>query len=707
MAELRHNSEVESTPKTESSEPSGKKVSSEVQEANQSELKPKQTESKESKEETTEKKTDTPPKEEPLEKKDTTVEVPQETKPQEEEKKRPAEDVPLRTETPSVDAEKGNGKLTKEETEALKDKIRADIDSMKESPSGYKDFENGVRDVPTDQPAKLSSKNFDRLAEERGLSPEEAKAQKESFRAFPEQDKSLNNASHHPEKTSADEATIRHVTKDEPVNVYSNEKGASGKYSTHDVYTEPSEVQKNLATPDYNTGEYKNESTLKSTLNDGRQNNVMEGTVAPQKADGKVFTEDRPGGGKQILTDGGYEGGGIVKGETTRLEPSSKDITSVKGIDNEKPLGRAVENAADGKETKSLARSEAGNESMPESNTREVAKQPEPVGNGVKKDPEIPAHTEPLGKEVWKDPTAISSLSEYMSKHNYGPDDFETYSQDPEWRDLQRKAFPDYELPPLTSENAYSQLFEYMNKHNYGPDDFDTYSKDPEWRELQSAAFPDYELPPLDSKEYSSIINALNDANVEHRPIKLVDVPRTTDEIVNRLGGGDLTDGSCSSLAFAYAGNKAGYDVLDFRDGESREFFSANDSIQDIANLPGVSSKTIWGTDDIKCANELLAGMEKGKEYYLGTGLHASIVRNGDNGYEFLELQSANNNGWKTLDDTILENRFGCAPNNAKEYPNFLIDVDSLGKSEEFRDILGYINTAEESQVKGASGHVR
>ena len=352
MAELRHNSEVESTPKTESSEPSGKKVSSE--EANQSELKPKQTDSKESKKETTEKKTDTPPKEEPLEKKETTVEVPQETKPQEEEKKRPAEDVPLRTETPSVDAEKGNGKLTKEETEALKDKIRADIDSMKESPSGNKDFENGVRDVPTDQPAKLSSKNFDRLAEERGLSPEEAKAQKESFRAFPEQDKSLNNASHHPEKTSADEATIRHVTKDEPVNVYSNEKGASGKYSTHDVYTEPSEVQKNLATPDYNTGEYKNESTLKPTLNDGRQNNVMEGTVAPQKADGKVFTEDRPGGGKQILTDGGYEGGGIVKGETTRLEPSSKDITSVKGIDNEKPLGKISEQSEANKELRPL-----------------------------------------------------------------------------------------------------------------------------------------------------------------------------------------------------------------------------------------------------------------------------------------------------------------------------------------------------------------
>ena len=119
------------------------------------------------------------------------------------------------------------------------------------------------------------------------------------------------------------------------------------------------------------------------------------------------------------------------------------------------------------------------------------------------------------------------------------------------------------------------------------------------------------------------------------------------------------------------------------------------------------SSKTLLGTDDIQCANELLSGMENGKEYYLATGLHASIVRNGDNGYEFLELQSANNNGWKPLNDTILHNRFGCESNNTLEYPNFLIDVDSLGNSAEFRNILGYINTAELNQVKGASGHVR
>ena len=92
---------------------------------------------------------------------------------------------------------------------------------------------------------------------------------------------------------------------------------------------------------------------------------------------------------------------------------------------------------------------------------------------------------------------SYDNLSDYMSDHNYGMDDFDTYSQDPVWRDLQKNEFPDYELPPLTQESAKSQLYDYMSEHNYGQDDFNTYSQDLKWRELQSAAFPDYELPPL------------------------------------------------------------------------------------------------------------------------------------------------------------------------------------------------------------------
>ena len=101
--------------------------------------------------------------------------------------------------------------------------------------------------------------------------------------------------------------------------------------------------------------------------------------------------------------------------------------------------------------------------------------------------------------------TPFERLSEYMNQHNYGQGDYPEYSQDPEWRALQREAFPDYELPPLSQESAYNQLAEYMNAHNYGPDDFATYSQDPTWRELQSAAFPDYRLPDL--VDYKSLAN--------------------------------------------------------------------------------------------------------------------------------------------------------------------------------------------------------
>lgn len=278
------------------------------------------------------------------------------------------------------------------------------------------------------------------------------------------------------------------------------------------------------------------------------------------------------------------------------------------------------------------------------------------------------------GKMSVSEPTPMEALTAYMCAHNYGKDDYEVYSKDSEWQKLHQAAFPEYT---------------------------------PNYVELASNGTISGKFSNIRSKEHSSIVAALNDANVAYCPIELAAEQRTADDIVNQLGGGDLTEGSCSSLAFAYAGNKAGYNVLDFRDGESRSYFADNDSIQIIANLPGIDSKTISGTDDIHCAIELLNGMENGKEYYLATGLHASIVRKADNGFEFLELQSTKNNGWKPLDDTVLRNRFRCASDNTYEYPNFLLDVDSLGKNEEFRDILGYINTAEANQMKGVSGHVR
>ena len=210
------------------------------------------------------------------------------------------------------------------------------------------------------------------------------------------------------------------------------------------------------------------------------------------------------------------------------------------------------------------------------------------------------------------------------------------------------------------------------------------------------------------SSNYDSIVNHLTKSNVAYRPLQIAHGNRTTEDIVNKLSGGDLTQGSCSSLALAYAGNVAGYEVLDFRDGASRDYFSSRSSIQKIASLPNVRSVTLNGTDDIASANQLLQDMTPGKEYYLATGQHAAIVRNTGNGYEYLELQHpSNGNGWHELDDYILTARFGASRNHSVSYSNYMIEVESLTNSQEFINILGYINTAESAQVKGVEGNVR
>lgn len=307
----------------------------------------------------------------------------------------------------------------------------------------------------------------------------------------------------------------------------------------------------------------------------------------------------------------------------------------------------------------------------------------------------------------------LRQLSEYMSAHNYGQADYAIYSQDPTWRILHRAAFPDAEMPPINRQVAILLLSQYMSTNNYGQSDYGTYSQDPVWQELNRYAFPETQAPfsrpnsELSSQKYNSIVSALRDSNVEYRSVELFGRYRSSDEIIDRLGGGDRTDGSCSSLAFAYIGNRAGYDVLDFRDGQSRRFFSSNNSIDMIANLPGVSATIISGFDDIACTTTLLSTIQEGKEYYLATGQHAAIVRKTGDHYEFLELQSAWSNGWKLLDDSILHSRFGCETSQKYQYPNFLIDTDSLLSNHEFLDILGYLNTAETEQRKGVGGFVR
>lgn len=181
----------------------------------------------------------------------------------------------------------------------------------------------------------------------------------------------------------------------------------------------------------------------------------------------------------------------------------------------------------------------------------------------------------------------------------------------------------------------------------------------------------------------------------------------TEKEIIAAIGGGDQTTGSCASVALTYAGNKGGYAVHDFRGGASMDFFAKKANTSAIARIPGIDGQIINSPKEIEAANKLLATMEKGKEYFLGTGRHASIVRLGNAGYEYLELQSPNGNGWFPLNDRMLKYRFGCVKKRCISLDSRLIEVGKLIKSPDFKEALRYINTAIADQQKGVYGAIR
>ena len=87
--------------------------------------------------------------------------------------------------------------------------------------------------------------------------------------------------------------------------------------------------------------------------------------------------------------------------------------------------------------------------------------------------------------------SALDNMAEYMSEHNYGREDFETYSQDPEWQQLNNDLLEADGKEPIeygeeTETSALDNMAEYMSAHNYGQEDFETYSQDPEWQQLNN-----------------------------------------------------------------------------------------------------------------------------------------------------------------------------------------------------------------------------
>lgn len=220
--------------------------------------------------------------------------------------------------------------------------------------------------------------------------------------------------------------------------------------------------------------------------------------------------------------------------------------------------------------------------------------------------------------------------------------------------------------------------------------------------------------------EHSEIYNALkadlDNIGVKYNPVEKYKTTITADTIIEQLGGGDMTNGSCSSLAFAYAANRSGHHVLDFRGGESCSFFGSNKNILSIAQLPNVNSVVVEEYSDFDAAKELLDLMEDDKEYYFAPGVHAAVVRKTEGKYQYLELQSETENGWIDFSTNTLKTRFGCKRSHSirvggrsvkYKQKTVLIEVDSLSKSDDFNMLTGYINTAVSEQKKGAGGSVK
>lgn len=207
------------------------------------------------------------------------------------------------------------------------------------------------------------------------------------------------------------------------------------------------------------------------------------------------------------------------------------------------------------------------------------------------------------------------------------------------------------------------------------------------------------------------MLDVLKHNKIYYNEVKKLKEPLSEEQIITKVGGGDLTKGSCRSVALAYAANKNGYDVRDFRGGSSCWVFAKDRFFDKLLEYKGVKSFSLTSTNEIKSTVAIVKNIEKGKEYILSVGKHAAIVKSIDEKVYYLELQDKENNKNKWYNLTIgeLKNRFGAKQQNKSfgrvlTTTTTLVEIDSLFNNAQTLEILCYINTDEKYQQKGIEG---
>lgn len=228
----------------------------------------------------------------------------------------------------------------------------------------------------------------------------------------------------------------------------------------------------------------------------------------------------------------------------------------------------------------------------------------------------------------------------------------------------------------------------------------------------------------------SGLIDEMSSAGVAFNPVQKLTKPLTEQEIIQKIGGGDMTSGSCASLAMAYAANKAGYDVTDYRGGKSHDIMAGHAG--DLIIASDIRAKTISSAfrnngeadysvenrfmsvrrSGVKAAQSVLTNAEDGKEYILLVGKHGSIVRKKGDSFEYLELQERSElNGWKALNTRALNDRFEATKTRGKTAYDtkqaLLGEISEITRTIDFEKAMGYINTATDNQKKGDQGYAK
>lgn len=211
-------------------------------------------------------------------------------------------------------------------------------------------------------------------------------------------------------------------------------------------------------------------------------------------------------------------------------------------------------------------------------------------------------------------------------------------------------------------------------------------------REQQREADPSSRKEPPKWKiniRYKDIFKTIEEAGIKYNEVKPLEKPLTEGEIIRKLSENPKR-GACSSLALAYIGNKLGFDVK-IRGGISKQVFSETPILVQIAKKANGLIEESY--NDIETVAKLLKTTEVGREYFLTTGSHTAIIRKAAKGYEYLDLQDTRFTAWRPIDQGILKRRFGCSQQHKYRARSALFDIENLRNNEDFKKILGYINS--------------